>query len=176
MRKMWKRIAAAAMTACMSLGLATTAAAYQWHFDDGAQGEMVQYVMDHENNVYAPYVVQLVAVGTVIEFSEPVDVAIYAEGEYGAYAPVLVEKGVTSYTVPDAQHTYVFTAADGARSLFRGTTTQQAPVLFVGDIQYGAATLKLSKPVVDIDFVQLERYDYETGKGHNSRGTANCCR
>ena len=164
MRKIWKRIAAAAMTACMMLGLAATTGAYQWRFDDGAQGEMVQYVMDHENNVYAPYVVQLVAVGTVIEFSEPVDVAIYAEGEYGAYAPVPVEQGVTSYTVPDAQHTYVFTAADGARSLFRGAAAQQVPVLFVGDIQYGAATLKLSKPVVDIDFVQLERYDYETGK------------
>lgn len=162
MKKMWKRIAATAMSVCMAVGFATTAGAYQWSYDEGSQGEMVQYVYDDENGNSAPFIVQLVAVGTEVKFSEPVDVFIYSEENYGSYVPVPVTKGVTSYVIGDALNTYVFDGADGGRALFRGTTGQQAPVTFIGDIEYGSTTMKLSKPVVDITIEQLDGYNYAT--------------
>ena len=102
MKKLQKRIAAAAMSVCMVLSCSATVGAYQWSYDEGSRGEMVQYVNDHENGGAASFVVQLVAVGTEVKFSEPVDVFIYGEGEYGSYEPVPVIRSVTSYVIGDA--------------------------------------------------------------------------
>ena len=158
MKKMGKRFAAAVLMVCLTLSLANVTGAYQWSYDGSPRGKMVQCVIDRENQVHAPYIVQLLDVGTQISFSESVDVLIYAEGAYGAYTPVPVETGVTGYTIPDALNTYIFECPDEGRSFFRGVAEQQAPITFIGDLEYGNATMKLSKPVVDITIEQLDGY------------------
>lgn len=161
MKKLWKRTLAMAMTACMTLGLATTVSAYhEWKYDQDELGEMIQLVMDN----YTKYLVKLVPVGTTVTFSVPVDVATYAESEYGSFAPKEIATGVTSYTISDTAHTYVFTDADGDRSMFRGAASQQAPITMVGDFEMGSTTLKLSKPVVDIAVLPYEVVDFWSGE------------
>ena len=161
MKKLWKRALAMAMTACMTLGLATTVGAYhEWEVDKDELGEMVQLVMDG----YTKYIVKLLPVGTTVTFSTPVEVAIYAEGEYGSFAPKTVATGVTSYTISDTANTYVFTDGDGDRSMFRGAASKQAPITMVGDFEMGSTTLKLSKPVVDIAVAPYEVYDFWSGE------------
>ena len=161
MKKLWKRTLAMAMTACMTLGLATTVSAYhEWEFDKDELGEMIQLVMDG----YTKYIVKVLPVGTTVTFSTPVEVAIYAEGEYGSFAPKTVATGVTSYTISDTANTYIFTDGDGERSMFRGAASQQAPITMVGDFEMGSTTLKLSKPVVDIAVAPYEVYDFWSGE------------
>ena len=164
MKKLWKRTLAMAMTACMTLGLVTTVSAYQIQFDQDGLGEMVQVVMDYEHG-YRSCIVQLVPVGTVLTFSEPTYVSIYAETEYSdEYMPKPVTEGVTSYTISDTAHTYVFSSEDGSMALFRGAASQQAPITLVGDLQMGTTTLKLSKPVVDVTVAPYQITDFWSGE------------
>lgn len=162
MKQLWKRALAMAMTACMTLGLATTVSAYQWQTNQDSLGEMVQMVENNDFG-YSKYIVKLVPVGTVINFSEPVEAAIYAEGEYGLIAPKTVATDVTSYTISDTAHTYVFFGVNGGMAFFRGAASQQAPITMVGDFEQGSTTLKLSKPVVDIAIAPYEVVDTWTG-------------
>lgn len=163
MKKLWKRTLAMAMTACMALSLVTTASAYRWETNQDSLGEMIQMVANNDFG-YSKYIVQLVPVGTTVTFSEPVEAAIYAEGEYGSFAPNTVATGVTSYTISDTAYTYVFFGADSGMAFFRGAASQQAPITMVGDLEMGSTTLKLSKPVVDIDVLPYEVVDFWSGE------------
>lgn len=163
MKKLWKRTLAMAMTACMALSLVTTASAYRWETNQDSLGEMIQMVANNDFG-YSKYIVQLVPVGTTVTFSEPVEAAIYAEGEYGSFAPKTVATGVTSYTISDTAYTYVFFGADSGMAFFRGAASQQAPITMVGDFEMGSTTLKLSKPVVDIDVLPYEVVDFWSGE------------
>ena len=164
MKKLWKRTLAMAMTACMTLGLATTVSAARLEMDQTSLGEMVQYVNHEDYSKSGAYVVTLVPNGTVITFSEPMDVAIYAEGEYGVFGSKPVTTGVTSYTISDTANTYIVTDANGGMAFFRGAASQQAPVTMVSDLEYGTTTLKLSKPVVDITVEPYEVFDFWSGE------------
>lgn len=164
MKKLWKRAFAMAMTACMALSLVTTASAARLEMDQTSLGEMVQYVNHEDYSKSGAYVVTLVPNGTVITFSEPMDVAIYAEGEYGVFGSKSVTTGVTSYTISDTANTYIVTDANGGMAFFRGAASQQAPITMVGDLEMGSTTLKLSKPVVDIDILPYEVVDFWSGE------------
>ena len=164
MKKLFKRLAAAALATCMTMGLMVTGAgAYRWETEANLNGKMVQWIQDHDNEIYSLFIVNLLPVGSEVKFSENVNVYIYNEGAYGAYAPKLVQEKVTSFVIPDASHTYVFDDGNKGLALFRGSNGAQAPITLVGDFEENSTTLKLSKPVVDIKVEPLESYDYWEG-------------
>lgn len=162
MKRTYHRVAAAAVASAALLSLTIPAGAYQWWTEGDGMGKLVQAIREgDEAEGFVP--VQLLSVGSLLEFDGPVDVAIYGEGEYGVYAPTQVAQDVTQFTIGDDDNTYVVTSDDGGIAMFRGSGSVQAPVTLVGDLSEGSATLQLSKPVVDIVVEELEStyYDYD---------------
>ena len=104
------------MAACMTVGLMTAGVgAFQYSSDADDMGKLVQYMVDRDENIDTYALVQLLPQGSEIKFSEPVDVSIYVDGEYGTYTTKPVQSGCTSFTIPDAKYTYVFTGTGGGQ-------------------------------------------------------------
>ena len=142
MKKLFKRLATAALAACMTMGLMVTGAgAYQWKTESNLNGKMVQLLQDYDNDIYSLYIVNMLPVGSELMFSEPVSVYIYGEDSYGTYAPKLVQEKVTSFVLPDASHTYVCDDGNRGIALFRGSNGPQTPITLVGDFEMNSTTL-----------------------------------
>lgn len=151
------------MAACMTVGLMTAgASAFQYSSDADDMGKMIQPVIDWEQGGYGYCPVQLVLTGSVINFSEPGEISIYVDGEYGTFTTKPVQSNCTSFTIPDTKYTYVFTSADGGMAMFRGVSSRQAPITRVGDLSGDSGTtIILSKPVVDITVETLAGTDWD---------------
>lgn len=139
----------------MSL-LVTNAAAFSYSSDDDLMGKMLLNLGSEGTGI-----VQLLPKGSVLNFSEPVNVDLYVPGEFGDYTTKSVQTGCTQFTLPDTTHTYIFSVDDeDGIVMFRGASSTLAPIMQCTD-DWGGKTLKFSKPVVDITVERLTGIDWD---------------
>ena len=154
MKKRLKRLAAAALTACMTMGLmATGVGAVQWRCDQEIIGNKIQTMhIDHEDFTFTNLeaLVREVPVGTRVEFTEPVPVCSFDEADNGFAILTPVGEKTASFVIPDTDNIYVFGDGEVGYLVVCGSNGEAQPLTIVGDLSNHNMAVKLSKPVVDI--------------------------
>lgn len=158
MKRTWKKNLAIATVVGMITGSTMTGvAAVQVEWNKESTGKVIQRVTNNEQGMDTLCIVHLLPLGTVLTFDCDVDVFLYAEGEYGAYCPILLQENVSSFVVEDTSKLYVFSDDDGEVILVQGENQKQIPRTTVVDFENGTI-VSLSKPVVDITIKAYETF------------------
>ena len=147
MKKIWRRVLAlAAVLALMTTGVG----AAQYWIEAESLGQQIQPIVDYEHGLSSLCVVEVLPVGSVIQFSQEVRVSHYGENADREYTPKVIGMA-SSLALEDSATIYVVETEAGGMAMFRGAQSQLPPVTMVGDhSDLRSYSLKLSKPVIRV--------------------------